>query len=69
MGCNYVKIPCVGKTPPTRYQVNEFINICWNFWNENSSLIIGKLFILLIHLIDFKINYIFISTIMNITII
>ncbi|XP_060867803.1 mRNA-capping enzyme-like [Metopolophium dirhodum] len=42
MGCAYVKIPCVGHgNLPNRQVVEFFLNICYNFLENNFSQFIG----------------------------
>jgi len=44
MGCAYVKIPCVGHGDlPNRQVVEFFLNICYNFLENNLSQFIGRL--------------------------
>jgi len=44
MGCDYVKIPCVGHGEfPDRKVIEYFMNICSNFLENNFSQFIGWL--------------------------
>jgi len=43
MGCVYVKIPCVGRGNfPTRDVIELFLNICYNFLENNFLQFIGS---------------------------